>query len=66
MEKNENFEVFEDLFHILLEMQPEMTETMEIKNLHADQQKEALQAFGNISASNKKTLDDVLIVFPRN
>ena len=64
--KNEKFEVFEDLFHTMLKMQPEMTEAMKINHFHAHLRKEALQTFRNISASNKKTLDDVLIVFRRN
>ena len=63
--KNEKFELFEDLFHTMLKMQPEMTETMKINHFHAHLRKEALQTFRNISASNKKTLDDVLIVFRR-
>ena len=63
--KNENFELFEDLFHTMLKMQPEMTEAMKINHFHAHLRKEALQTFRNISALNKKTLDDVLIVFRR-
>ena len=63
--KNEKFELFEDLFHTMLKMQPEMTETMKINHFHAHLRKEALQTFRNISALNKKTLDDVLIVFRR-
>ena len=63
--KNEKFELFEDLFHTMLKMQPEMTEAMETNNFHAHLRKEALQTFRNISAVNKKTLDDVLIVFRR-
>ena len=63
--KNEKLELFEDLFHTMLKMQPEMTEAMKIKLFHAHLRKEALQTFRNISASNKKTLDDVLIVFRR-
>ena len=63
--KNEEFELFEDLFHTMLKMQPEMTEAMKINHFHAHLRKEALQTFRNISALNKKTLDDVLIVFRR-
>ena len=63
--KNEKFELFEDLFHTMLKMQPEMTEAMKINHFHAHLRKEAMQTFRNISASNKKTLDDVLIVFGR-
>ena len=63
--KNEKFELFEDLFHTMLKMQPEMTEAMKINHFHAHLRKEALQIFRNIGALNKKTLDDVLIVFRR-
>ena len=63
--KNEKFELFEDLFHTMLKMQPEMTEAMKINHFYAHLRKEALQTFRNINASNKKTLDDVLIVFRR-
>ena len=61
--KNRKFELFEDLFHTMLKMQPEMTEAMKINHFHAHLRKEALQTFRNISAVNRKTLDDVLIVF---
>ena len=63
--KNEKFEFFEDLFHTMLKMQPEMTEAMKINHFHAHLRKDALQTFRNISASNKRTPDDVLIVFRR-
>ena len=63
--KKEKFELFEDLFHTMLKMQPEMTEAMKINHFQAHLRKEALQTFRNISAINKKTLDDVLIVFRR-
>ena len=61
--KDEKFELFEDLFHTMLKMQPEMTEALKINHFHAHLRKEALQTFRNISALNKKTLEDVLIVF---
>ena len=61
--ENEKFELFEDLFHTKIKMQPEMTKAMKINHFHAHLRKEALQIFRNISALNKKTLDDVLIVF---
>ena len=63
--KNEKFEHFEVLFHTMLKMQPEMTEARKINHFHAHLRKEALRTFRNISALNKKTLDDVLIVFRR-
>ena len=62
----EKFELFEDLFQTMLKMQREMTEVMKINHFHAFLRKEALQTFRNINASNKKTLDDGLIVFRRN
>ena len=63
--KNKKFELFENLFHTMLKMQPEMTEATKTNHFHPHLRKEALQTFRNISASNKKTLDDVLIVFRR-
>ena len=57
-------ELVEDLFHTMLKMQPEMTKARKIIHFHAHLRKEALQTFRNIGASNKKTLD-VLIVFRR-
>ena len=63
--KNEKFELFEDLFHTMLKMQPQMTEAMKINHFHAHLRKKILRTFRNISALNKKTLDDVLIVFRR-
>ena len=63
--KNEKFELFEYLYHTMLKMQPDLTEAMKINHFHAHLRNEALQTFRNISASNKKTLDDVLIVFGR-
>ena len=53
--KNEKFELFEDLFHIMHKMQPEMTEAMKINHFHVHLQKEALQTFKNISALNKNS-----------
>ena len=63
--KNEKFELFEDLFDKMLKIQPELTETMKSNRFHAHLQKEAIKTFRNTSASNKKTFDDVLIVFRR-
>ena len=61
--KSEKFELFEHLFHTMLKMPPEMTEAIKINHFHAHSRKDALQTFRNKSASNKKTLDDLLIVF---
>ena len=49
----------------MLIMQPEKGEAMKINHFWAHLLKEALQTFGNLSESNKKALDDVLIVFRR-
>ena len=57
---------FEDLFHTMLKIQSEMTEAMKINHFHAHLRNEALQIFRNISSSNEKTLDYVLIVFRFN
>ena len=48
-------------------LQPEKTEAMKINHFHALLQKKALQTFKNknISAANRKTLDEVLRVFRR-
>ena len=61
--KNKKFELSEDLFPMMLKLQPEMTEAMKFNNFQALFRKDALQTFININASNRKTLDDVLIVF---
>ena len=42
-----------------------MAEAMKINNFDAHSRKEALQTIRIISASNKKSLDDVLIVYRR-
>ena len=61
----EKLELCEDLFHTMLKMQPEMTKAMKTNHIHGNSRKEALQIFRNPSASNRKTLDDALIVFGR-
>ena len=42
-----------------------MTDARKINHFEAGLQKEELQTFRNISASDRKTLDDVLLVFRR-
>ena len=63
--KNEKFELLENFFHTMLKMQPETTQAIKLKLFLAHLQIEALQTFRNISASNRKILDDVLIAFRR-
>ena len=63
--KSEKFELFEDLFHTMIKMQPEMTEQMKINHFHSLLRKNALQTFKNISSSNRQTLEDVLVIFRR-
>ena len=52
-------------YYTLLKMQPGVTEALKINHSHVHLRKEALRTFRNISASKKKTLDDVLVVFRR-
>ena len=61
--KSEKFELFEDLFHPMIKMQPEMSEQMKINYLHSMLQKNALQTFRTISKPNRQTLEDVLVIF---
>ena len=63
--KSEKFELFEDLFHTMIKMQPEMTETMKINHFHSLLRKNALRTFRNINSANRQTLEDVLAVFRR-
>ena len=63
--KSEKFELFEDLFHTMIKMQPDMTETMKINHFHSLLRKNALQTFRNINTANKQTLEDILAVFRR-
>ena len=61
--KNENFELFEYLFHAMIKKQPEMSEQMKINELHSILRKGALQTFRHIETSNRQTLEDELIIF---
>ena len=63
--KSEKFELFEDLFHTMIKMQPAMTEQMKIIHFHSFLRKRALQTFRNINSINRKTLEDVLVIFRR-
>ena len=63
--KSEKFELFEDLFHTMIKMQPEMTEQMKINHFHSLLRKNALQTFRNISSNNRQTPEDVLVIFRR-
>ena len=63
--KSEKFELFEDLFHTMIKMQPTMTEQMKINLFHSLLRKGALQTFRNINSINRQTLEDVLVIFRR-
>ena len=63
--KSEKFELFEDLFHTMIKMQPAMTEQMKINHFHSLLRKGALQTFRNINSINRQTLEDVLVIFRR-
>ena len=45
--KSEKLDFFENLFHTMFKMQPDMTETMKIKHFHSLVRKNALQTFRN-------------------
>ena len=63
--KSEKFELFEDLFHTMIKMQPEMTEQMKINHFHSLLRKNALQTFSKVNSTNRQTLEDVLVIFRR-
>ena len=63
--KSEKFELFEDLFHTMIKMQPEMPEQMKINHFHSLLKKNALQTFRNINSTNRQNLEDVLVIFRR-
>ena len=63
--KSEKFELFEDLFHTMIKMQPDMTETMKINHFHSLLRENALKTFRNIKSAKRQTLEDVLAVFRR-
>ena len=63
--KSEKFELFDDLFHTMIKMQPDMTETMKINQFHSLLRKNALQTFRNFNTANRHTLEDILAVFRR-
>ena len=47
------FELFEDLFHTMIKMQPEMTRQMKINHFQSLLRKNALQTFRNINSTNR-------------
>ena len=63
--KSEKFELFEDLFHTMIKMQPDLYEQMKINYFHSLLSKNALQTFRNISTAIRQTLEDVSIIFGR-
>ena len=63
--KSEKFELFEDLFHTMIKMQPAMTEAIKINHFHSLLRKNALQTFRNISSANRQTLENILAIFRR-
>ena len=61
--KSEKFELFEDLFHTMIKIQPVMTNQMKSNHFHTLLRKGALQTFRNINTINRQTLEDVLVIF---
>ena len=54
--KSEKLELFEELFHTMIKMQPEMTEQMKINHFHSHLRKSALQTVRNINCLVGKPL----------
>ena len=50
--KNDKLELFENVFHSVLEIQPKRTKRKKIKQFHAHLRQEALETLRNISAPN--------------
>ena len=64
--KSKKFVFFEDFFHTMMKMQPEMSEAMNSNHFHSVLQKIARQIFCNINSANRKTLEDILADIRRN
>ena len=63
--KSEKLELFRDLFHTMISMQPDMTGTMKMNHFHSLLRNNALQTFRNINTANRQTLKNILAVFRR-
>ena len=61
--KTKKFELFEDLFHTMMKMQPAMRK---INPFHSLLRKGDVQTFRNINSIKRQTLEDVLVIFRRN
>ena len=61
--KQENFELFEDLFQTSLKVQNNLTEEVRIHYLDSVMLGDDLQTFKNMSSPSKKSLAEVLTVF---
>ena len=61
--KSEKFELFENLFHTMIKMQPGMSEQMKINHFHSLLRKNALQTFRNVITANRQTLEEVQSIF---
>ena len=64
--RSKKFELFEDLSHTMIKMQPAITEQMKINHFQSFCKKELPQTFRNIKSPNRQTLEDVLVKFRRN
>ena len=58
--KSEKFELFEDLFHTMIKMQPE---TMKINHFRSLLRKNAQSIILNINTANRQTLKDIVPIF---
>ena len=64
--KGKKFELYDDLFHTMIKLQPLISEQMKSNHFHSFLKKGALQTFRNISTTNRQALKDVLVIFRRN
>ena len=63
--KSEKMELFEDLFHTTIRMQPDMTEARKTNHFNSVLNKNAIQNIHNINTANGQTLEVILAVFRR-
>ena len=58
-------EKFEDIFHTMIKMQPDMSEAMKINHFNSLLRTNALQFFSKNNTAIRQTLEDILAVFRR-
>ena len=61
----EKLELFGDLLHFMIKMQPETSERMKVTHFHILLRRVAQQTFRNINFINSQTLENVLVIIRR-